>query len=534
MAGRLLSMRAFLIEHLTSRSQLPNQGGTSSAVLAAAATGDERLTKLAHRLLWLLFPGACHGSLNPAIDYGIRIGGIPCGYSPRACASGAPGHPDAARGARQRTGAGAHHAVAGRLPRSRARHRREHRAARLRDGRRAAERRSRRRLRAGLPHVSRPIHRYPDFYGIRRVPRADLPLPLQRRVRRRAPTRTTSSAICRASRCRSRARCTRIDYNAQIGPRRGRGRQPLHRRALGRAVARGQPARGRGHHQLHHRLRQLVRARRLQEPRLHEDRRTGPGHRLQLRPASASRARSSPGVAPRPTTPRAASDRLHRIWFHDLSAGPELWTDNWNINDADMDGNGVLDYRMPPVWEYGNPSAGHLPPVRRSVRRPRRSWRATWRIDLLFTSSPLYKPAISPPDLPSSRAGGHPPVSGRARLRRQERAGHHLREDQAGQAAAAQRPSPPRCTTSRCAARRARDLPVLRHRLHRSRAATVIRATATGCSASRSATCSCYHDDKITPVHRGRRRLRGAGVPLRRHRRAHAGQPAGVRRRQLA
>ena len=92
---------------------------------------------------------------------------------------------------------------------------------------------------------------------------------------------------------------------------------------------------------------------------------------------------------------------LHRIWFHDLSAGPELWTDNWNINDADVDGNGVLDYRMPPVWEYGNPSAdiyrpfndlsGDLGKVARYVA-----------LDLLFTSSPLYKPALSPPGLPSA------------------------------------------------------------------------------------------------------------------------------------
>jgi len=92
---------------------------------------------------------------------------------------------------------------------------------------------------------------------------------------------------------------------------------------------------------------------------------------------------------------------LHRIWFHDLSAGPELWTENWNINDADVDGNGVLDYRLPPVWEYGNPSAdiyrpfddlsGDLAKVARYVA-----------LDLLFTSSPLYKPAISPPSLPSA------------------------------------------------------------------------------------------------------------------------------------
>jgi len=81
---------------------------------------------------------------------------------------------------------------------------------------------------------------------------------------------------------------------------------------------------------------------------------------------------------------------LHRIWFYDLSAGPEGWTDNWNVDDD-------LGYRMPPVWEYGNTAgyrpftdlSGDLAKVARYVA-----------IDLLFTTSPLYKPAISPPAVP--------------------------------------------------------------------------------------------------------------------------------------
>ncbi len=80
---------------------------------------------------------------------------------------------------------------------------------------------------------------------------------------------------------------------------------------------------------------------------------------------------------------------LHRIWFYDLSAGPEAWTDNWNVDDD-------YGYRMPPVWEYGNLDgyrpfdnlSGDLGKVTRYVA-----------IDLLFTTSPLYKPAISPPQL---------------------------------------------------------------------------------------------------------------------------------------
>jgi hypothetical protein len=90
---------------------------------------------------------------------------------------------------------------------------------------------------------------------------------------------------------------------------------------------------------------------------------------------------------------------LHRIWFYDLSAGPESWTDNFDINTADVDGNGVLDYRMPPIWEYGN-LTGYRPfnnlsaDLSKVVRYV--------AIDLLFTTSPLYKPAISAPKLPSA------------------------------------------------------------------------------------------------------------------------------------
>jgi hypothetical protein len=87
----------------------------------------------------------------------------------------------------------------------------------------------------------------------------------------------------------------------------------------------------------------------------------------------------------------------HRVWFYDLSAGPEAWTDNWNLDNADLNGNGETEYRMPPVWEYGNLAAyrpfddlsGDLGKVTRYVA-----------IDLLFTTSPLYKPEISPPALP--------------------------------------------------------------------------------------------------------------------------------------
>ena len=90
--------------------------------------------------------------------------------------------------------------------------------------------------------------------------------------------------------------------------------------------------------------------------------------------------------------------RLRRVWFYDLSAGPEAWTNNWNVDDADLDGDDVLDYRMPPIWEYTAggyraPGAlsGDLAKVARYVG-----------INLLFTSSPLYPPDLTPPALPHS------------------------------------------------------------------------------------------------------------------------------------
>ncbi|WJK39550.1 hypothetical protein O7608_24275 [Solwaraspora sp. WMMA2056] len=83
-----------------------------------------------------------------------------------------------------------------------------------------------------------------------------------------------------------------------------------------------------------------------------------------------------------------------RVWFHDLSAGPESWTENWNVDEPDLDGNGVEDYRMPPTWEYTadgyrspDALAGDLGLITRYVA-----------LNLLFTTSPLY-----PAELPTSR-----------------------------------------------------------------------------------------------------------------------------------
>jgi hypothetical protein len=82
-----------------------------------------------------------------------------------------------------------------------------------------------------------------------------------------------------------------------------------------------------------------------------------------------------------------------RTWFYDLSAGPEAWTDNWNVDDPDLNGNGFVDYRMPPIWEYTaggfrapDQLSSDLGLVTRFVG-----------IDLLFTPSPLYDPMVTAP-----------------------------------------------------------------------------------------------------------------------------------------
>ncbi len=88
-----------------------------------------------------------------------------------------------------------------------------------------------------------------------------------------------------------------------------------------------------------------------------------------------------------------------RLWFYDLSAGPEAWTYNYDVDNLDVDGNGVEDYRMPPIWEYSangyrDPSAlsSDLGLITRFVG-----------INLLFTSSPLYDPLASAPEVNGSK-----------------------------------------------------------------------------------------------------------------------------------
>jgi len=97
-----------------------------------------------------------------------------------------------------------------------------------------------------------------------------------------------------------------------------------------------------------------------------------------------------------PVTPLGS---LRRIWFYDLSAGPDYNSDSWDLMVKDVDGDGFNDRRIPPIWEYGNLNA----------YRPLNTFSTDHylitrfiAIDLLFTTSPVYRVSISPPKLPSN------------------------------------------------------------------------------------------------------------------------------------
>ena len=83
-----------------------------------------------------------------------------------------------------------------------------------------------------------------------------------------------------------------------------------------------------------------------------------------------------------------------RTWFHDLSAGPEDWSFTENVDSPDLNGDGVEEYRMPPIWEYS--AGGYHDPA---VLGRDLGWLTRYvAINLLFTSSPLYDPLVSSPD----------------------------------------------------------------------------------------------------------------------------------------
>jgi hypothetical protein len=104
------------------------------------------------------------------------------------------------------------------------------------------------------------------------------------------------------------------------------------------------------------------------------------------------------GLDPDSGQPLAARDvsgwgGTGRSWFYDLSAGPVFLGGGWNVDDGDVTGDGLLDYRIPPSWEY-HPDG---------FRDPRERDRDLGKlvrygaVNPLFTPSPIYDPMVTAP-----------------------------------------------------------------------------------------------------------------------------------------
>lgn len=87
-----------------------------------------------------------------------------------------------------------------------------------------------------------------------------------------------------------------------------------------------------------------------------------------------------------------------RVWFEDLSANPDPWTNAYDITNRDVNGDGEADYRMPPIWDYGSrhASIGNGRQVSPDLALMSRYV----AINLLFTPSPIYRAALTPPTMP--------------------------------------------------------------------------------------------------------------------------------------
>ena len=82
-----------------------------------------------------------------------------------------------------------------------------------------------------------------------------------------------------------------------------------------------------------------------------------------------------------------------RTWFYDFSAGPEFWGGSFNVDDADLDGDGEADYRIPVIWEYA--LGGYRAPALLSFDMALVARFVA--VNLLFTPSPLYDPLVTAP-----------------------------------------------------------------------------------------------------------------------------------------
>jgi hypothetical protein len=84
------------------------------------------------------------------------------------------------------------------------------------------------------------------------------------------------------------------------------------------------------------------------------------------------------------TDPETGMGTPRRVWFHDLSAGPDYWTGTWSVDPPSVDEGAVVGKHLLPTWEYGHafPAEQLTPDLTALVRYT--------AVDLLFTPSPLY------------------------------------------------------------------------------------------------------------------------------------------------
>ena len=88
---------------------------------------------------------------------------------------------------------------------------------------------------------------------------------------------------------------------------------------------------------------------------------------------------------------------MNRVWFYDLSAGPESWGGNFDITNAGPRRRRVADYRIPVSWEYGSyrPRVG-------AARRPRQGDPLRRDSTCCSRASPLYPPYFTADQLPDA------------------------------------------------------------------------------------------------------------------------------------
>jgi hypothetical protein len=88
-----------------------------------------------------------------------------------------------------------------------------------------------------------------------------------------------------------------------------------------------------------------------------------------------------------------------RLWFYDFSAGPDAFTSNYDINNEDVDGDEVPDYRIPPIWEYADQGYRDFAELPKDIGLLTRYV----AVNLLFTTSPVYEPMNTIPGLGGKR-----------------------------------------------------------------------------------------------------------------------------------